>query len=125
MKNKFSRRDVLVGGAVALGAALVCDAVVCAGITEMSAGNALAFEEAREKIMPHVSIKLFPGRSETVKQRLADAIVKDVVDIVGCDEASVSVTIEEVSSGAWKEKVYEPDVQAKKDQLYKKPGYSM
>ncbi|GAB6037559.1 tautomerase PptA [Fundidesulfovibrio butyratiphilus] len=75
--------------------------------------------------MPHISVKLFPGRSEAVKQRLADALVKDVIEIVGCDEASASLTIEEISSGAWKEKVYEPDVRAKKDQLYKKPGYSL
>ena len=77
------------------------------------------------KAFPHISVKLFPGRSEAVKQRLADAIVKDVVDIVGCDEASVSVTIEDVSTGAWKEKVFDPDIRAKKDLLYKKPGYSM
>lgn len=123
MKKRFSRRDVLATGAVAMGAAILCE--MAGGIGGVPVVAALASEATKEKTMPHVSVKLFPGRSEAVKQRLADAIVKDIVDIVGCDEASVSVTIEEVSSGAWKETVYEPDVRAKKDLLYKKPGYSM
>jgi 4-oxalocrotonate tautomerase len=33
--------------------------------------------------------------------------------------------IEEVPSGEWREKVYEPDIRAKERSLYKKPGYSM
>ena len=75
--------------------------------------------------MPHVSVKLWPGRSEQTKQRLADAIVEDVVNIIGCSEDSVSVSIEEVSSGDWKEKVYDPEIREKMENIYKKPGYSM
>ena len=75
--------------------------------------------------MPQVSVKLWPGRSEQAKQRLADAIVKDVVDIVGCGEESVSVAIEEVDPKEWKEKVYDPDILNGPGKLYKKPGYSM
>lgn len=123
MKNKFSRRDFLANGTVAVGSAILCEMAV--GVGGVPVVEAFASEEIKEKTMPHISVKLFPGRSEAVKQRLADAIVKDVVDIVGCDEASVSVTIEDVSTGAWKEKVFEPDIRAKKDLLYKKPGYSM
>ena len=75
--------------------------------------------------MPHVNVKLWPGRSEQTKQRLADAIVEDVVNIVGCGEESVSVAIEEVDPKDWKEKVYDPLIRRKMDTLYKKPGYSM
>lgn len=31
--------------------------------------------------MPHVIVKLYPGRSEQQKSRLAEAMVKDVVTI--------------------------------------------
>jgi 4-oxalocrotonate tautomerase len=31
--------------------------------------------------MPHVTVKLWPGRSEQQKTRLAQAIAKDVMDI--------------------------------------------
>ena len=75
--------------------------------------------------MPHVSVKLWPGRSAQNKQRLADAIVEDLVNILGCDEESVSVSIEDVSSGDWKDEVYDPEIRGNMKNLYKKPGYSM
>jgi len=75
--------------------------------------------------MPHVIVKLWPGKSELQKQRLADAITKDVTSVLGCGEESVSVAIEEISSTAWTEKVYRPDIVGKPDQIYKKPGYTM
>lgn len=75
--------------------------------------------------MPHVIVKLWPGKSEQQKQRLADAISKDVMTILGYSEESVSVTIEEISSSEWAEKVYRPDIVDKPDQIYKEPGYSM
>jgi 4-oxalocrotonate tautomerase len=42
-------------------------------------------------MMPHVIVKLYPGRSEGQKARLAEEIVKDVVAIAKCEEKSVSV----------------------------------
>ncbi|HWE49929.1 MAG TPA: tautomerase family protein [Bryobacteraceae bacterium] len=74
--------------------------------------------------MPHVSIKLYPGRSEEEKSRLADQIVKDVMTYANCAEASVSLTIEEVPRADWPEKVYRPEILEKAEQLYKKPGYN-
>jgi 4-oxalocrotonate tautomerase len=73
--------------------------------------------------MPHVIVKLFPGRSEEQKLKLADEIVKDVVAIANCAEKSVSVAFEEIEEKDWVEKVYQPDIQNKKDNLYKEPGY--
>jgi len=75
--------------------------------------------------MPHVIVKLYPGRSEQQKIRLAEQIVKDVVEIIKCDESSVSVAIEEIKSSDWAEKVYKPDILNNADKLYKKPGYQM
>ena len=75
--------------------------------------------------MPHVTVKVRTGTSEDKKRQLAEAIVEDVVNIIGCGEESVSVAIEEVDPKDWKEKVYDPLIRRKKDTLYKKPGYSM
>jgi 4-oxalocrotonate tautomerase len=75
-------------------------------------------------IMPHVIVKLYPGRSEEQKIKLADEIVKDVVDIAKCDEKSVSVAFEEIEKDDWAKKVYQPDILDKKDSLYKEPGYN-
>lgn len=74
--------------------------------------------------MPHVIVKLNPGRAEEQKVQLADEIVKSVVAIAKCDEKSVSVAFEEIEKEDWAEKVYKPDILAKKHSLYKEPGYN-
>lgn len=74
--------------------------------------------------MPHVIVKLLPGRSESQKARLAEQIVKDVVAIAKCDEGSVSVAIEEIQPEDWAEKVYRPEILNRPEKLYKKPGYN-
>ena len=75
--------------------------------------------------MPHVIVKLWPGKSERQKQRLADAIAKDVMEILHYGEESVSVAMEEIGATEWATKVFGPDIQSKPDQLYKKPGYGL
>lgn len=75
--------------------------------------------------MPHVIVKLWPDKSERQKIRLAEAITKNVMDILHYGEESVSVAMEEVNSQDWAKKVYEPDIQKKWDTLYKKPGYDI
>jgi 4-oxalocrotonate tautomerase len=74
--------------------------------------------------MPHVIVKLWPGKSEDQKQQLADLITKDVMDVFNYDEESVSVTMEEIKPQDWKEKVYNPDILKSPGKLYKKPGYN-
>ena len=75
--------------------------------------------------MPHVSVKMYPGRSEKEKAALAEAIGQDVMEIIGAGRGSISVAIEEIPPQEWKEKVYEPEIIQKSDKLYIKPGYSM
>jgi 4-oxalocrotonate tautomerase len=45
------------------------------------------------------------------------------MDILHYGEESVSVAMEEIKPGEWAEKVYRPEVKAKLDTLYKRPGY--
>ena len=73
--------------------------------------------------MPHVIVKLYPGRTEEQKTRLADELVRSVVEIAKCAEKSVSVAIEEVAPEEWAEKVYRPDILGHAPSLYRKPGY--
>jgi 4-oxalocrotonate tautomerase len=73
--------------------------------------------------MPHVIVKLWRGPSERQKVRLAEAITRDVTDVLDLGEESVSVAIEEFDPRDWAEKVYKPDIVSKRKQLYKKPGY--
>lgn len=73
--------------------------------------------------MPHVIVKLYPGRSEQQKAQLAEAIVNDVMAIAKVGRDAVSVAIEEVKPGDWNDKVYKPDILSAAGKLYKKPGY--
>ena len=75
--------------------------------------------------MPHVIVKLWPGKSERRRARLAEAIARDVMDILGYGEESVSVALEEVEARDWAERVYKPDIVSKPERLYKKPGYDL
>jgi 4-oxalocrotonate tautomerase len=75
--------------------------------------------------MPHVIVKLWPGKSEKQKTELADRITKDVMDVLHYGDESVSVAFEEISAADWAEKVYKGDIMKHKDRLYKKPGYKM
>jgi len=75
--------------------------------------------------MPHVIVKLWPGKSEAQKQRLAEEIVKDFVELFGYKEDSLSIAIEEVLQKDWAEKVYKPEIINHPEKLYKKPGYTM
>lgn len=68
--------------------------------------------------MPHVIVKLWPGKSEQQKTRLAEAITKNVMEILHYGE-SVSVAFDEVKSRDWLEKVYKPDIQNNWDNIYK------
>ena len=75
--------------------------------------------------MPHVIVKLWPGKSEEQKVRLADEIVKDVMKVLNYGEESVSVAFEEVEPQDWAAKVYQPDIVNNPEKLYKKPGYTI
>ena len=75
--------------------------------------------------MPHVIVKLWPGKSEAQKRRLAEAISKDVARLLNYGDESVSVAMEEVTAAEWREQVYQPDIVEKAATLYKQPGYTM
>ena len=75
--------------------------------------------------MPHVIVKLWPGKSEQQKSRLAEKITQDVMDVLHYGQESVSVAFEEISAKEWAEKVYKPEIVNKAATLYKKPGYTM
>ena len=75
--------------------------------------------------MPHVIEKLWPGKSEAQKSRLAERIAQAVMDVLNYGDESVSVAFEEISAKEWKDKVYKQDVLSQPEKLYKRPGYTM
>lgn len=73
--------------------------------------------------MPHVIVKLYAGKSEQQKNRLAEAVTKAVTTTLSYGDESVSVAIEDVAPERWAEDVYKPDILGNANKIYKKPGY--
>ena len=74
--------------------------------------------------MPHVAIKLFPGKTEQQKTQLTEAIRQSMLSIFKSTDESISITFEEIDPKDWIEAVYKPEIESKPDKLYKKPGYN-
>ena len=74
--------------------------------------------------MPHVIVKLWPGRTEEQKHALAVKITDALKETMGASDNSISIAIEEIPKLEWKDKVYDPEIIARMDALYKKPDYS-
>ena len=73
--------------------------------------------------MPHIIVKLYPGRTEEQKISLVENITMVVSEELNLDESSISITIEEVPSEKWAKEVYKKDIIDNEEKLYKKPGY--
>lgn len=73
--------------------------------------------------MPHVTVKLYPGRSEAQKRDLAERITAALTGALGSTEASISIAIEDVPAEDWAGQVFDREIRPNLDTLYKKPGY--
>lgn len=74
--------------------------------------------------MPHIVAKIRAGYPKAQNVRLAKALSKAIVETLDCPNFDVSVGIEEVRRADWTERVYQPDVLAKANTIYKVPGYA-
>jgi 4-oxalocrotonate tautomerase len=74
--------------------------------------------------MPHVVVKMMSGRSEEQKKELADKLVLAAISVLGTEEDSLSVAIEDIEPGRWERDVFAPEIKGRKEILYKKPGYA-
>jgi 4-oxalocrotonate tautomerase len=73
--------------------------------------------------MPHVIVKMHAGRSQEMKQKIAEAVTKVIMTEGGAREESISVSIEDFAPAEWMEKVYGPDIEHGSGELFKRPGY--
>lgn len=73
--------------------------------------------------MPHLVLKMAPGRSDAMKERLADRLTAAITDVLGLQDSSVSILFEEVGRDDWMAQVYGPEIEALADRLIRKPGY--
>lgn len=72
--------------------------------------------------MPHIIVKLWPGRNDEIKSKLAKRIASSVAEELNVDMGDVSVAIEEISREEWGEKVYKAEIKDNPN-IYHKPDY--
>jgi 4-oxalocrotonate tautomerase len=75
--------------------------------------------------MPHIVVKMFPGRDAETKKTLTKKIEQLFIDELGSSPDSLSIGIEEVDSSDWMENVAKPEILGKKETITKMPGYEI
>lgn len=74
--------------------------------------------------MPHIVIKMYPGRSGEIKENLARKVAETVKEELQIDASAISVSVEEIPKEDWKEQVYDGEIKNNAN-VYVKPGYEM
>ncbi len=78
---------------------------------------------ARNSVVPHVIVQLWPGKTDDQKQRLTETITRGVMDTLEYGEDAVSAAFEEVEPAQWTARVYEADIIKERAKLTKQPSY--
>ena len=73
--------------------------------------------------MPHVIVKMHAGRTPEMKQRIADAVTRAVMEETGNKIETISVAIQDFAPADWMDQVYGPDIERGPGELLRKPGY--
>ncbi len=73
--------------------------------------------------MPHVLVSVVAGHPLGARRALAARIVAAVTDTLDSEVDEVSVAIREVPANGWMAAIYEPEIAAHEDLLFKRPGY--
>ncbi|MGB4984732.1 MAG: tautomerase family protein [Erysipelotrichaceae bacterium] len=71
--------------------------------------------------MPHIQVKMYPGRDEDTKNTLSKALEEAMISVLGCSSDAISISIDEVEKNNWQE-VYDNEIM-NNSTLYKKPNY--
>ena len=70
--------------------------------------------------MPHINIKMYPGRSEEVKAKLAKHTKEFMVKELEMDEKFISVSVEDIDKENWQSEVMD---KIKDEELYKSQNF--
>jgi len=66
--------------------------------------------------MPYIAIKCYPKDDET-KKKIVEKINEAFLEIWGCPQEAISISIEEVAPHEWNEKVFKPEIEPNKDKM--------
>ena len=70
--------------------------------------------------MPHIAIKMYPGRSEELKKEIAVKTRDFLAQEMGMEEKFFSVSVEDIEKDQWQEEVVD---KIAKDDLYAESNF--
>lgn len=73
--------------------------------------------------MPHITVQMYPGRSDEIKVKLAKVLAEAASKELGREIEHFSVSIEDVPQDEWNEKVYKNAVDPNNKNVFVRPGY--
>ncbi|MBE7022435.1 MAG: 4-oxalocrotonate tautomerase [Ruminococcaceae bacterium] len=73
--------------------------------------------------MPHITLKMYQGRTEEQKKAATEALTKALQESLGCTEDHISISIYDYDPKEWGEKVFYPEIMKDEEHLYKRPEY--
>ena len=66
--------------------------------------------------MPYISIKSFPKDQDT-KELVVEKINEIFLEVWGCPQEAITISIEDVTPEDWQEKIVKPEIDQKKDNM--------
>lgn len=55
--------------------------------------------------MPHIDINMFAGRTDEQKKAAAEAVIRAMMDTLGCERSHLSVSVHDYDPAEWNEKL--------------------
>lgn len=66
--------------------------------------------------MPYIAIKSFP-KDQATKEAVVERINEVLLELWGCPQEAITISIEEVAPADWQEKVVKPEIEPKKENM--------
>ena len=73
--------------------------------------------------MPHITVQMYPGRSDEIKAKLAKVLAETASRELGREIEHFSVSIEDVPQNEWTDKVYKKITDPDNKDVFVRPGY--
>lgn len=73
-------------------------------------------EEKEDKLMPYIAIKGYPKDDET-KRKLVERINDALLDLWGCPQEAISISVEEIAPEQWEERIVKGEIEPNADKM--------
>ncbi len=71
--------------------------------------------------MPYIAIKGYPKDEET-KKKVVERINAAFLELWGCPQEAINISVEEVTPAAWEARVERGEIEAKADKMFIRAG---